>query len=105
LDCFYVAEFLLYLACLEANVPVIVGNFAVHSEARFFVSFFLRGRPEWVRSLFRTPIEKLLANFDDSIKARMTNSYFMDHGFKGNALSAWEAGMDQSRWIQLMRAR
>lgn len=102
-DCFYIAEFLLYLACLDAGALPVPGNFMSHAEAHLPVSLFLRRKPEWIRFLFRTELEKLLATFDESMKSQNNLYGFMDRGFKGNTVLAWDTGMDQTKWTQLKR--
>lgn len=103
LDCFYVAEFLLYLACLDAQAIPVPGNFVTDSEAHFPVSLFLRGQPNWVRPLFRGSLEELLASFDKSIAQSADTYGFMDYGFRANAALAWEVGMDHRKWAQVSR--
>ncbi|WP_437634243.1 AlbA family DNA-binding domain-containing protein [Sorangium sp. So ce854] len=105
IDCFYIAEFLTYLAILDAGALPVPGNFMIYGEARLCVGLFLRSRPEWIRGLYRNPLEKLLTRFDESMKARSGLHDFMDRGFKENAVAAWEAGMDQSKWVQLTRTQ
>jgi hypothetical protein len=93
---FYVAEFLLGLAYLDAalegarQVVPFPGVYLYAGEAHRPIDRVLRARPKWFEEMFQHGVETLLAAFDEHARDFL-NPMYMEAGFFKGAADAWAA--------------